>query len=418
MKKKVVVWISIIAVIVIIVCNLIYFNTKYKNLVHVDTGNGAYSTYLSDVKAFYKVPDNMKFKGWYVDDKKVSLFTRLKESDYVYPRLEYKNDKELQSLGFEFKIIDDNTAAITNSPKNIFTVPSRAYINNKYYKITTIKSEAICGKTSSLYIPDSIEVIEDNSIHGVNNIYGAKNLKSLGYNDWKLDYFKLNSNLESAYIEDIIYCKLDIGQKLELKSKGIIDLSNHETFSTYLNVDKNNPYLYFDGTSLYNKDKTFLYLCLNRDASASLTYNLEGFSSIAFTDVICKDLTVNFSKEISLPINSFCYITSNFVTINADIAEISSAFERCNINNLTINGIIKKIYGSFRFSQYENIKLKIVDEIIFSFNGVPYTCLEFEHITKIEDSFNRDSICEVRISKELDNVECINSFKHTTISLF
>ncbi|UKI50581.1 MAG: hypothetical protein L6U99_04130 [Clostridium sp.] len=80
------------------------------------------------------MPDNMKFKGWYVDDKKVSLFTRLKESDYVYPRLEYKNDKDLQSLGFEFEIIDDNTAAITNSPKNIFTVPSRAYINNKYYK--------------------------------------------------------------------------------------------------------------------------------------------------------------------------------------------------------------------------------------------------------------------------------------------
>mgnify|MGYP006886753130 CR=1 FL=1 len=418
MKKKAVVWISIIVVIVIIVCNLIYFNTKENNLVHVDTGNGAYSTYFSDAKAFYKVPDNMKFNGWYVDDKKVGLFTRLKESDYVYPRLEYKNDKELQSLGFEFEIIDDDTAAITNSPKDIFTVPSRAYINNKYYKINTIKSEAICGKTSSLYIPDSIEVIEDNSIHGVNNIYGAKNLKSLGYNNRKLNYFKLNSNLESAYIEDIIYCKLDIGQKLELKSKGIIDLSNHKTFDTYLNVDKNNPYLYFDGTSLYNKDKTFLYLCLNRDANTSLTYNLEGFSSIAFTDVICNDLTVNFSKEISLPINSFCYITSNFVTINADIAEISSAFERCNINNLTLNGTIKKIDSAFSFSEYENIKLKSVDEIIFSFNEAPYTCLEFEHITKIEDSFNRYSLCEVRISKELDNVECINSFKYTTISLF
>lgn len=418
MKKKVIIWISIIAVIVIIACNLIYFNTKENNLVHVDTGNGAYSTYFSDAKAYYKVPDNMKFKGWYVDDKKVSLFTRLKESDYVYPRLEYKNDKDLQSLGFEFEIIDDNTAAITNSPKNIFTVPSRAYINNKYYKITTIKSEAICGKTSSLYIPDSIEVIEDNSIHGVNNIYGAKNLKSLGYNDWKLDYFKLNSNLESAYIEDIIYCKLDIGQKLELKSKGIIDLNYHKAFSTYLNVDKNNPYLYFDGTSLYNKDKSFLYLCLNRDARASLTYNLEGFSSIAFIDVICNDLTINFCKEISLPINSFCYITSNFVTINADIAEISSAFERCNINNLTFNGTIKKIVGSFSFSEYENIKLKNVDEIIYSFNGIPYTCLEFEHITKIKDSFNQDSLCEVWISKELDNVECIDSFKNTTISLF
>ena len=360
----------------------------------------------------------MKFKGWYVDDKKVSLFTRLKESDYVYPRLEYKDDKKLQNLGFEFEIIDDDTAAIINSPKNIFTVPSRAYINNKYYKITTIKSEAICGKTSSLYIPDSIEVFEDNSICGVNNIYGAKNLKSLGYNNWLLDYFKLNSNLESAYIEDIIYCKLDIGAKLELKSKGNIDLNYHKAFSTYLNVDKNNPYLYFDGTSLYNKDKTFLYLCLNRDASASLIYNLEGFSSIAFIDVICNDLTINSNKEISLPINSFCYFTSNFVTINADIAEISFAFEECNISNLTLNATIKEIVSSFRFSQYENIKLKIVGEIIYSFNEIPYTSLEFEHITKIEDSFNQYSLCEVRISKELENVEKIDSFRNTTISLF
>lgn len=149
-----------------------------------------------------------------------------------------------------------------------------------------------------------------------------------------------------------------------------------------------------------------------------MIYNLEGFSSIAFIDVICNDLTINSNKEISLPINSFCYITSNFVTINADIAEISFAFEECNISNLTLNATIKEIVSSFRFSQYENIKLKIVGEIIYSFNEIPYTSLEFEHITKIEDSFNQYSLCEVRISKELENVEKIDSFRNTTISLF
>ena len=38
MKKKVIDWISIIAVIVIVGYNLIYFKTKNQNLVHVDTG--------------------------------------------------------------------------------------------------------------------------------------------------------------------------------------------------------------------------------------------------------------------------------------------------------------------------------------------------------------------------------------------
>lgn len=165
------------AIILALFINFKIFSNQSNVFIKAEIGHGPRTTYYADLKDNYVVPSGMKFKGWYRRGKKINFFTKLRTNDFVYPVLEYENVQGLQEMGFVFEIIDDDNVALVDAPSLVFTMPSKAYIDGKYYRVTTVKKGALCYSNCSIYLPDSYKIIEEDSTFGVTYLYGGRGLK-------------------------------------------------------------------------------------------------------------------------------------------------------------------------------------------------------------------------------------------------
>lgn len=169
------------AIILALFINFKIFSNQSNVFIKAEIGHRPRTTYYADLKDNYVVPSGMKFKGWYRRGKKINFFTKLRTNDFVYPVLEYENVQGLQKMGFVFKIIVDDNVALVDAPSLVFTMPSKAYIDGKYYRVTIVKKGALCYSNCSIYLPDSYKIIEEDSTFGVTYLYGGRGLKNINY---------------------------------------------------------------------------------------------------------------------------------------------------------------------------------------------------------------------------------------------